>query len=96
MVLPTVPIFFPIVTNLGFDPIWFGVIVVMVAELGLITPPVRMNLFVIKGMVPEVRLSAIYRGILPFVVAQILLLLTIFLAPQIALWLPETARALRG
>ena len=96
MVLLTVPIFFPIVTHLGFDPIWFGVIVVMVAELGLITPPVGMNLFVIKGMVPEVRLPAIYRGILPFVVAQILLLLTIFLAPQIALWLPETARALRG
>ena len=96
MVLLTVPIFFPIVTNLGFDPVWFGVIVVMVAELGLITPPVGMNLFVIKGMVPEVRLSAIYRGILPFVLAQIVLLLTIFLAPEIALWLPETARALRG
>ena len=70
MILPTIPIFFPVIQQLEFDSIWFGVIVVMVVELGLITPPVGMNVFVIKGMVPDVALSRIYSGVLPFVVAE--------------------------
>lgn len=93
MILLTVPIFFPIIINLGFDPVWFGVIVVMVVELGLITPPIGMNVFVIKGMAPDVKLSSIYVGVMPFVVAQLLLIIAVFLLPQIALYLPETARA---
>ena len=95
MILLTVPIFFPVITNLGFDPVWFGVIVVMVVELGLITPPIGMNVFVIRGMAPHVRLSTIYSGVIPFVVAQLLLIILVFLVPDIALWLPETARAFR-
>ncbi|MGB0411338.1 MAG: TRAP transporter large permease [Pikeienuella sp.] len=95
MILLTVPIFFPIIIDLGFDPVWFGIIVVMVVELGLITPPIGMNVFVIKGMVPEVKLSSIYKGVIPFVIAQFVLIIMVFLFPDIALWLPESARAFR-
>lgn len=95
MILLTVPIFFPIVTGLGFDPVWFGVVVVMVVELGLITPPIGMNVFVIKGMAPNVRLGAIYAGVIPFVIAQLILIAAVVLIPDIALLLPETAKAFR-
>ena len=90
MILLSIPIFFPVVSNLGFDPVWFGVIVVMVVELGLITPPIGMNVFIIKGMVPDVPLGAIYLGVLPFVVAQILLIAILVAVPALALWLPAT------
>ncbi len=95
MILLTVPIFYPIVLDLGYDPIWFGIIVVMVVELGLITPPIGMNVFVIKGMVQSVPLVSIYKGVLPFVIGQVMLIIAVFLIPEIALWLPETARAFR-
>ncbi len=95
MILLTVPIFTPIVTGLEYDPVWFGIIVVMVAELGLITPPIGMNVFVIKGMAPNVPLTAIYRGVIPFVLGQLVLIILVFALPEIALWLPETARAFR-
>jgi len=95
MILLTIPIFFPIVESLNFDPVWFGILVVMVVELGLITPPIGMNVFVIKGMAPDVALSSIYIGVLPFVVAQILLIVLIFFVPEIVLWLPETAAQFR-
>ena len=95
MILLTVPIFFSIITDLGFDPVWFGIIVVMVVELGLITPPIGMNVFVIKGMMPDVKLSSIYKGVIPFVIAQFILIIMVFLIPDIALWLPESARAFR-
>jgi len=95
MILLTIPIFYPIVQSLGFDPVWFGILVVMVVELGLITPPIGMNVFVIKGMVPDVALSAIYVGVLPFVVAQIILIVIIFFLPDIVLWLPQTAAQFR-
>ncbi len=90
MIILTIPIFFPIVLSLGFDPIWFGVVVVMVVELGLITPPVGMNVFVIKGMTRDVTLGDIYLGVLPFCVAQILLIALIVTFPAIAIWLPGT------
>ncbi len=90
MILLTIPIFFPVVQNLQFDAVWFGIIVVMVVELGLITPPIGMNVFIIKGMVPNVPLSAIYIGVLPFVVAQILLIVLLMALPTLALWLPAT------
>jgi len=90
MILLTIPIFFPVVANLGFDPIWFGIIVVMVVELGLITPPIGMNVFIIKGMAPDVALGQIYKGVLPFTVAQILLIALIVIFPAIATWLPST------
>ncbi len=90
MILLTIPIFFPIVLQLGFDPVWFGVIVVMVVELGLITPPVGMNVFIIKGMAPDVPLSRIYSGVLPFVVAEVLLIALLVAIPELATWLPGT------
>jgi tripartite ATP-independent transporter DctM subunit len=90
MVLLTIPIVFPIIQALGFDPIWFGIIVVMVVELGLITPPIGMNVFVIKGIARDVPLESIFRGVLPFVAAQIVLIAILIAFPQIALWLPST------
>lgn len=90
MILLTIPIFFPVVAGLGFDPVWFGVIVVMVVELGLITPPIGMNVFIIKGMAQEVALADIYIGVLPFVVAQVLLIALLVALPALALWLPGT------
>jgi len=90
MILLTIPIFYPVVANLGFDPIWFGIVVVMVVELGLITPPIGMNVFIIKGMAPEVPLGAIYKGVLPFVIAQLLLIALIVAWPDLATWLPST------
>jgi tripartite ATP-independent transporter DctM subunit len=84
----TLPIIFPIVQALQFDPIWFGVIMVIVLEAGLITPPVGLNVFVLKGALPDVPLETIFRGVWPFLTAAVieLILLTIF--PQIALFLP--------
>jgi C4-dicarboxylate transporter, DctM subunit len=90
MILLTIPIVFPIVSALGYDPVWFGIIIVIVVELGLITPPIGMNVFVIKGMAKDVPLEAIFRGVTPFIVAQSILLLALIAFPQIALWLPST------
>jgi tripartite ATP-independent transporter DctM subunit len=89
LIVVTVPIFFPIVQALGFDTIWFGVIIVLVAEMGVITPPVGMNVFVIKGIAPEIPLHRIFRGILPFLAALILLTVLILFVPQIATFLPN-------
>jgi tripartite ATP-independent transporter DctM subunit len=90
MVLLTIPIVFPIVQALAYDPVWFGIIVVMVVELGLITPPIGMNVFVIKGIARDVPLETIFRGTTPFVMAQLLLIAILVAFPQIALWLPST------
>jgi C4-dicarboxylate transporter, DctM subunit len=70
--------------------VWFGVIIVMVVELGLITPPIGMNVFVIKGIARDVPLETIFRGVTPFIVAQLILILLLVAFPQIALWLPST------
>ena len=89
LVVVTIPIFFPIVMKLGFDPIWFGVIIVLVAEMGVITPPVGVNVFVIKGIAPDVPLFVIFRGILPFLAALIIVTIIILFVPQIATFLPS-------
>jgi C4-dicarboxylate transporter, DctM subunit len=89
MVLITVPVFLPLVVQYGYDPVWFSIIVVIVVELGLIHPPVGMNLFVIQAQVPDIRLGAIYRGILPFLIAPFVLLALLLLFPKLALWLPK-------
>jgi tripartite ATP-independent transporter DctM subunit len=89
MIILTVPIIFPVVTELGFDPIWFGVIIVMTVELGLIHPPVGMNVFVIKSVVQDVTFSAIFKGVLPFIATDILRLIILICFPIIALWLPS-------
>ena len=90
MILLTIPIVFPIISALGYDPVWFGIIIVMVVELGLITPPIGMNVFIIKGIARDVPLYTIFRGVTPFIVAQIVLILILIAFPQIALWLPST------
>jgi tripartite ATP-independent transporter DctM subunit len=92
MILLTVPIFFPIVKSLGYDPIWFGVIIVVVVQIGLIAPPVGLNVFVIGGMARDVPLTAIYRGVMPFLAMQIVLLVLLTLWPRMALLLPGTMR----
>ena len=74
--------------KLGFDPIWFGVMVVLVAEMGVITPPVGVNVFVIKGIAPDVPLELIFKGIMPFLVALIFLTFLLMVFPQIATYLP--------
>ena len=90
MILLTIPIVFPIVKALNYDPVWFGIIIVMVVELGLITPPIGMNVFVIKGITKDVPLETIFRGVTPFIIAQIILILILIAFPSIALWLPST------
>ncbi len=89
MVLITVPVFQPIIMKYGYDPIWFAIIVVIMVEVGLIHPPVGMNLFVIQAQAPDVRITAIYRGIIPFLVAPLVLIVLLFIFPGLALWLPK-------
>ena len=89
MIILTIPIIFPVIVHLGFDPIWFGVIIVMTVELGLILPPVGMNVFVIKSVVHEVSFSTIFRGVLPFIATDILRLVILIAFPMLALWLPS-------
>ncbi|MGF6348477.1 TRAP transporter large permease [Variovorax sp. W2I14] len=88
MIILTVPIIFPVIVHLGFDPIWFGVIIVMTVELGLIHPPVGMNVFVIKSVVKDVSFTTIFKGVLPFIVTDIVRLVILIAFPVIALWLP--------
>jgi C4-dicarboxylate transporter, DctM subunit len=89
MIILTIPIIFPVILQLGFDPIWFGVIIVMTVELGLIHPPVGMNVFVIKSVVQEVTFSTIFRGVLPFIVTDLIRLVILIAFPILALWLPS-------
>jgi C4-dicarboxylate transporter, DctM subunit len=89
MIILTVPIIFPVVQALGFDPIWFGIIIVMTVELGLIHPPVGMNVFVIKSVIPELSFSTIFKGVIPFIIADIIRLAILIAFPIIALWLPN-------
>ena len=90
MLVLTVPIVFPIVVALGFDPIWFGVVMVIVIEMGLITPPVGINVFVVRSIVPEVPMGRMFRGILPFWAAMGVALAILILWPNLALHLPNT------
>jgi C4-dicarboxylate transporter, DctM subunit len=89
MIILTVPIIFPVIKELGFDPIWFGIIIVMTVELGLIHPPVGMNIFVIKSVIEDVKISTIFYGVLPFILTDILRLILLVVFPIIALWLPS-------
>lgn len=86
----TVPVIFPTIVALGFDPIWFGVLMVQVIEMGMVTPPFGINLFVVKGTMPDISLNDIIAGISPFVVAQAVTLALYIAFPQIALFLPNT------
>lgn len=88
MILLTVPLLAPVAVGLGFDLIWFGILVVTVAEIGLITPPIGMNLFVVQASVPGLRLGTVVRGIMPFILADILRLVLLLAFPALVLWLP--------
>lgn len=85
----TVPIIFPLIQTMQFDPIWFGVLMVIVLEVGLITPPVGLNVFVLKAAAPDVPMSTIFKGILPFLTAALLAIVLLMLFPQIALLIPS-------
>jgi len=89
MILLTVPVFFPLVVSLGFDPVWFGIIIVVVVQIGLISPPVGMNMFVVKSMLPRISTATIFRGVTPFVVAEVALLAVLVAFPAISLILPK-------
>ncbi len=88
IVLLTIPVFFPVIVGLGFDPVWFGILIVTIVEIGMISPPVGLNLFVLSSLLPNVKLTTIYRGVWPFVVADIVRLGILIAFPVIALWLP--------
>ena len=88
MLVVTLPVVFPIISGLGFDPIWFGVICVIVIEMGLITPPVGVNVFVVKGVAANVPMETIFRGVLPFWFAMAVCLVLLVAFPDIALYLP--------
>ncbi|MES2050572.1 MAG: TRAP transporter large permease, partial [Pseudomonadota bacterium] len=88
MIILTVPIIYPVIVHMGFDPIWFGIIIVMTVELGLIHPPVGMNVFVIKSVVKDVSFTTIFKGVLPFVATDLIRLVILIAFPIIALWLP--------
>ena len=92
MVLLTIPVFFPVVTQLGFDPVWFGVLIVLVVQVGLISPPVGMNMFVMNALLKTVPMSQIFRGSAIFCVPLVLGLLLVLLFPGLALWLPGFMR----
>jgi C4-dicarboxylate transporter DctM subunit len=89
MVLLTVPIFFPVITALNFDPIWFGIIIVRVTEIGQITPPVGINVFVLKGVAPDVPIGTIFKGIVPFFIADLFHVALLVAVPQLSLFLPS-------
>ena len=88
MILITVPVFLPLAEGIGYDKVWFGIFVVVVAEAGLITPPVGMNIFVIRAQMPDIDLGDVYRGIVPFLFADTALVVLLVLLPGLALWLP--------
>jgi tripartite ATP-independent transporter DctM subunit len=89
MIMLTIPIFFPVVQKLGFDPIWFGVVIVLITEMGVITPPVGVNVYVVYGVAKDVPLENIFRGVFPMLLALLLCNLILLIFPQIALFLPN-------
>jgi tripartite ATP-independent transporter DctM subunit len=89
MILITVPVFLPLITSYGYDSVWFAIIVVIVVEVGLIHPPVGMNLFVVQAQAPDIKTITIYRGIVPFLAAPLVLIMLLFFLPDLALWLPR-------
>lgn len=89
MILITVPIFFPVISALGYDPVWFGIIVVVATEIGLITPPIGVNLFVIRSIAPEISMRTIVSGMGPFITVDLVRILLLAAAPAITVWLPN-------
>jgi TRAP-type C4-dicarboxylate transport system permease large subunit len=88
MILLTIPIFFPLIISMDFSPIWFGILIVRVVEIGLITPPVGLNVYIIKGVAKDVPMQTIFKGIIPFLIADLLHVSMLVAFPSIALFLP--------
>jgi C4-dicarboxylate transporter, DctM subunit len=93
MMVATIPLIYPVITVMHVDPIWFGVFIVLMCELGLITPPIGMNLYVVQGIRPDKGgIEDVMRGIIPYAVMMILFALILIATPQLATWLPELMR----
>jgi TRAP-type C4-dicarboxylate transport system permease large subunit len=84
----TLPFVYPLVTGMGYDPVWWGVVNVVVIELGMITPPIGINVFVLHGMAKDLPLTTIFRGVVPFLLADAARLVLLILFPALSLWLP--------
>ena len=89
LIMLTIPIFYPIIVNLGYDPIWFGVIIVLVTQMGVITPPVGINVYVVNGIAQDIPLEKIFKGALPFLLALVAGTAAIVAFPGLATWLPR-------
>lgn len=92
LIMLTIPIFYPVVLNLGYDPIWFGVVIVLITQIGVLTPPVGVNVYVVSGVARDVPLEVIFRGVMPLLLALIIAVLLLIPFPQIALFLPGLLR----
>jgi TRAP-type C4-dicarboxylate transport system permease large subunit len=92
MIMLTIPIFYPVAQALGYDPIWFGVVIVLITEMGVVTPPVGINVYVVYGVAKDVPLEVIFKGVLPMLLALLVCNLIILFFPQIALFLPSLMR----
>ena len=91
MMLLTVPVFYPVMQALGFDLVWFGIVVVVVIEISLIPPPIGLNVFVLNAMLPDIKLTQIFRGVIPFFIADAVTIALLVAFPAIVLWLPSLA-----
>jgi TRAP-type C4-dicarboxylate transport system permease large subunit len=89
LIMLTVPIFYPVVTQLGYNPVWFGVVIVLVTQIGVITPPVGVNVYVVRSVARDVRLETIFKGVIPLLFAIIAATALLIIFPSLALFLPE-------
>jgi TRAP-type C4-dicarboxylate transport system permease large subunit len=89
LMLLTLPIFYPVVLSIGYDPIWFCVIIVLVSQAGVLTPPVGVNAFVVHGIAKDIPLNKVFKGVYPFLLAIIAMITLIFVFPQIVTFLPS-------
>jgi len=86
----TIPIFFPLAVALGYDPIWFTVMLTLVTTMGAVTPPVGVNVYIVSGLVPDIPIQTIFRGVMVFLIAYVIVLLLLVVFPQLALFLPNS------
>jgi len=89
MMMLTLPVFFPLIVSLGFNPIWFGIIVVKMAEIGMVTPPVGLNCFMVKRAVPDIPMGTIFRGVTPFIVVDMAVIIVLIFYPEVVTFLPD-------
>jgi C4-dicarboxylate transporter DctM subunit len=89
MMMLTVPFVFPVIVKLGFDPLWFGIIVVVMCEIAFLTPPVAMNIYAVKAMTPDISIETIIKGIVPFLLVSFLFIVFLIIFPDVVLWLPK-------